>query len=89
MLVNTPNQPSKFKTKDWVEINDESLGTYDGDNQIRFKNSMLKSSVCDYRNPRTFVKVTISVRNTAAQSAANNAANKKVMFKKLIHLLTA
>ena len=89
MLVNTPNQPSKFKTKEWVEINDESLGTYDGDNQIRFKNSMLKSSVCDYRNVRTFVKVTISVRNTAAQSAANNAANKKVMFKKLIHLLTA
>ena len=89
MLVNTPNQPSKFKTKDWVEINDESLGTYDGDNQIRFKNSMLKSSVRDYRNARTFVKVTISVRNTAAQSAANNAANKKVMFKKLIHLLTA
>ena len=89
MLDNTPNQPSKFKTKDWVEINDESLGTYDGDNQIRFKNSMLKSSVCDYRNARTFVKVTISVRNTAAQSAANNAANKKVMFKKLIHLLTA
>ena len=89
MLVNTPNQPSKFKTKEWVEINDESLGTYDGDNQIRFKNSMVKSSVCDYRNARTFVKGTISVRNTAAQSAANNAANKKVMFKKLIHLLTA
>ena len=50
---------------------------------------MLKSSVCDYRNAHTFVKGTISVRNTAAQSAANNAANKKVMFKKLIHLLTA
>ena len=22
------NQPSKFKTKNWVEINDESRGTY-------------------------------------------------------------
>ena len=81
MLDNTPNQPSKFKTKDWVEINDESLGTYDGGNQIRFKNSVLRSSVCDYRNACTFVKETISVRNTAAQGAANNAAYKKVMFK--------
>ena len=23
LLDNTPNQPSKFKTKNWVEINDE------------------------------------------------------------------
>ena len=27
LLDNTPNQPSKFKTKKWVEINDESRGT--------------------------------------------------------------
>ena len=24
---NTPNQPNKLKTKNWVEINDESRGT--------------------------------------------------------------
>ena len=35
LLDNTPNQPSKFKTKNWVEINDESRGTYDKDDQIR------------------------------------------------------
>ena len=28
LLENTPNQPTKFRTKDWVEINDESRGTY-------------------------------------------------------------
>ena len=28
LLDNTPNQPPKFKTKNWVEINDESKGTY-------------------------------------------------------------
>ena len=28
LLVNTPNQTSKFKRKNWVEINDESQGTY-------------------------------------------------------------
>ena len=25
---NTPNQQSKFRTKYWIEINDESQGTY-------------------------------------------------------------
>ena len=27
-LYNTPNQPSKFKTKIWGEINDDARGTY-------------------------------------------------------------
>ena len=29
LLDNTPNQPSKFRINNWVEINDESRGTYD------------------------------------------------------------
>ena len=44
LLHNTPNQPFKFKRKNWVETNNESWGTYNEDNQIRFKTSMLKSS---------------------------------------------
>ena len=28
LLDNTSNEPSKFRTKNWVEINDESRGTY-------------------------------------------------------------
>ena len=28
LLENTPNQPSKFRTKSWVEVNVESGGTY-------------------------------------------------------------
>ena len=30
LLGNTSNQPSKFRTRNWVEINDESRGTYTG-----------------------------------------------------------
>ena len=48
MLDNTPNQTSKFNTNKWIEINDESRGTYSKDNQIKFKTSMLGSIVCDY-----------------------------------------
>ena len=47
LLVNTPNQPSKFKTKNWIKINDEPRWMYSKDNQIRFKTSMLGSSLCD------------------------------------------
>ena len=28
LLDNKTNQPPKFRTKHWVEINDESRGTY-------------------------------------------------------------
>ena len=38
-----PNQPSKFKTKNWV-----AHGTYNTNSQIKFKTSMLKSSLCDF-----------------------------------------
>ena len=44
MSDNTLNQPSKFKTKNCVEINDESHGVYNIGSQIKFKNSMLRSS---------------------------------------------
>ena len=36
LLDNTMNQPSKFRTRNWVEINDESKGNYDN-SKIRFK----------------------------------------------------
>ena len=32
LLDNTPYQPSKFRTKNWVRINDESRGTCDINN---------------------------------------------------------
>ena len=81
MFDNTPNQPSKFKRKRWVEINDESQGTYNKDNQIRFITSMLRSSLCDYSNAYILVKGTITVANIAAQSQPKNGANKKVIFQ--------
>ena len=40
-LGNTPNQPTKFRTKSWVEINDNARGTYNTNSQIKFKISML------------------------------------------------
>ena len=84
LLDNTTNQPPKFKTKHWVEINDKSRGMYNKDIQIRFKNIMLKSSFCDYSDVHILAKEIMTVGNTAAQGQRNNAPNKKIIFKNCV-----
>ena len=81
LIDDTSNQPSKFRTRTWVEINDESRGAYNVNSQIKFKTTMLKSSLCDYSDAYILVKGTISVHNTAAHGAAANNNNRKVIFK--------
>ena len=81
LLDDASNQPSKFKTKNWVEINDESRGTYNANSEIKFKTTLLKSSLCDYGDAYIHVKGTITVDNTAAADADANNTNKKVIFK--------
>ena len=72
MLDNTPNQPFKLKTTNWVKINDELHETYNKNNQIRFKTSVLRSSLCDYRDVYILVKGTITFLQVTA-AAPNNA----------------
>ena len=64
LLDNTPNQPTKFRTKQWVEINDKLRGTYNTNSQIRFKTSILRSSLCDYSDAYILVKGTIRTKGT-------------------------
>ena len=56
LIVDASNQLSKFRTKNWVEINDESRGTYSVNSQINFKTTMLKSNLCDYSDAYILVK---------------------------------
>ena len=81
LLDNETNQPSKFRTRNWIEINEESRGTYPVNKQIKFKTPMLRSSLCDYADAYILVKGNITVNNTAAEGAAVNNAAKKVIFK--------
>ena len=60
-LNDTPTQPSKFRTKNLVEITDDSRGTYNTNSQIKFKTSMLKSSLYDYCDVYILVKGTTLV----------------------------
>ena len=75
------NQPSKFRTKNSVEISDESRRTYNNNTQITFKTKILRSSLCDYSDAYILVKGNITVNNTVAADADANNTNKKVLFK--------
>ena len=75
LIDNTPNQPTKFRTKNWVEMNDDSRGTYNVNSQIKFKNSMLRSNLCDYSDAYKLVSGTITVPNTGTAANPNNIKN--------------
>ena len=81
LIDDASNQPSNFRTRNWVEINDESRGVYNVNSQIKFKNTMLKSSLCDYSDAYILVKGTICGNNTATVGADANNTNRKVIFK--------
>ena len=66
LLNDASNKPSKFRTRNWVEINYDLRGVYSPNKQIRFKTAMLRSSLCDYSDVYILVKGNISVNNTAA-----------------------
>ena len=48
LLDNKANQTPKCATKNRIEINHNSNGTYSIYSSSKFKNLMLRSSLCDY-----------------------------------------
>ena len=83
LLGNTPNQPSKFRIKYWVEMNDGGSRTYNPNSQIKFKTSMLKSSLCRYID--SYVLRRIISRTPAPSPALNpNNSNKELIFKNCV-----
>ena len=47
-LNNVPNRLSKFRSKNRIEINDQSWKVYNTSSNITFKTTALKSSLCNY-----------------------------------------
>ena len=83
LLDNTRNQLSRIRTKNWIEINDQSKGVYKVNSGIRFKTTVLKSSLCDYSNANILVKGRITIPETGADAAARQVdeRDKGVIFK--------
>ena len=72
LLESTSDNRSKFRTRNWIEINDESRGNY-ANSGIRFKTTMLRSNLCDYADSYIIVKGTITITG-----AGDNAGEKQV-----------
>ena len=56
----TTNQPPKFRTKSWVEINDESWGKYNTCS-IKIKASTINLYLCDHIDAYILASGTITV----------------------------
>ena len=82
MLESTSDNPSKFRTKNWVEINDESRGNY-ANSDLRFKTTMLRSNLCDCADSYILVKGTTKITGEGDNAAAERAdeRDKGVTFK--------
>ena len=80
LIDGASNQPSKFRTKNCVEINDESRGTYNVNSQVKFKTTMLKSSLCD-----AYIlvkgKITITEAGDDAAAIQGDGRDEGVAFK--------
>ena len=72
----------KFATKKWIKVNDLSSDQYSVNKNIRFRTSIPKSDLCDYRDAYIFVKGTITIEG--------NNANNRVSFGgfSILHWLT-
>ena len=86
MLDNASNRPFKFRTRNWVEINNGSRVTYTS-SDIKCKTTMLRSNLCDYADAYILVKGTITITGEGDDAATREAdeRNKGVTF--VLHLL--
>ena len=74
LLGTTPGDVSRFITKKWIEVHDQSSNAedrYKPSKQTRFKTSMLRSDLCDFSDEYVVAKGTITV------TGKNNRSRKK------------
>ena len=82
LLESTSDDLSKFRTRNWVEINDKSRENY-ANGEIKFKTTMLRSNLCDYADPYILVKGTITITGDGTNADERHAdkRDKVLTFK--------
>ena len=81
-LDTTSDNMPRFITKKWIEVHDQSGGSYNTNKQIRSKTSMLRWDLQDYSDAYIVVKGNITVTRPN-----DDAYDKKLAFKNMQHLL--
>ena len=82
LLESTSDNLLKFRTRNWIEINDESRGNY-ANGDIKFKTTVLRSNLCDCADSYILVKGTITITGEGDNANARQAdeRDKGVTFK--------
>ena len=66
-LLNSPdNEYSKFATKNWYVIDNESKSGYSHEDPIKFLTKLIESSLCDYFDAYILVTGNITVTQTVS-----------------------
>ena len=83
LLDNTGNQLFIFRTKIWIETNDQLRGVYNVNSGIRFQTTILKSNLCNYNVAYILAEGRITITGATADAAARQADErvKGVIFK--------
>ena len=76
-LDNTPNQPTKFRTENWVKINDDARGTYNINSKVKLKNSVLKSILPNYSDTYILVSRTITITKAGVDNVLKRVDERK------------
>ena len=74
LLGNIPDKVTKFITKKWIKVHDQSGKIYNTNKQIRFKTSILRFDLCDFNDAYIVVKGIVTV---SATNGVNNIRDKK------------
>ena len=81
LLNVSDDENSKFATKKWYIIDNESKGNYSHENPIKFLTSSLESSLCDYSD--AYILVTGNTNVTAGDNNTEVAFQNCAPFKKM------
>ena len=73
LLNGSDNENSKFATKKWYIIDNESKGNYSHHNPIKFLTKSIESSLCDYSDAYILVTGNITVTRTIAAAGGSPA----------------
>lgn len=80
MLAGTTKQTLKYRTKFWVEKNDNTkAGSYEVADQIKFWTTMIRSCSWYYNDAYILLKGTISITGSEADTTASQADERNIL----------
>ena len=80
LLDNTPNQPTKIRTKIMFQINDDSGGMYNTNSETEFKTSMWRLDLCDYSDAYILVRGPITIVGAEADDAVRQVVESMFLL---------